>query len=160
MLKQCPYSCSVCNEKEHGSKICADRDHDQVYLLYHDQGVGPHLGADYCILLLHGHEQRLCLPLLLTSLLTTHDQCLIWGEHECGNNPGAVMRLCPKMCGLCTLICEDKHADCPAWAAAKEGKGCEADSVISSYPNPLPLCITNLCFLSPLRSLASAYCLP
>ena len=39
------------------------------------------------------------------------------------------MRLCPKMCGLCTLTCEDKHTDCPAWAAAKEGKGCEADSV-------------------------------
>ena len=52
------------------------------------------------------------------------------------------MRLCPKMCGLCTLTCEDKHTDCPAWAAAKEGKGCEADSVTSSYPNPLPLCIT------------------
>jgi len=83
MLKQCPYSCSVCNEKEYGSKYCADRD---------------------------------------------HDQCLIWGEHECGNNPGAVMRLCPKMCGLCTLTCEDKHTDCPAWAAAKDGKGCEADS--------------------------------
>ena len=51
MLKQCPYSCSVCNEKEHGSKICADRDHDQVYLLYHDQGVGHIWGrttASYC----------------------------------------------------------------------------------------------------------------
>ena len=34
-------------------------------------------------------------------------------------------------CGLCTLTCEDKHTDCPAWAAAKEGKGCEADSVSS-----------------------------
>ena len=41
------------------------------------------------------------------------------------------MRLCPKMCGLCTLTCEDKHTDCPAWASAKEGKGCEADSVSS-----------------------------
>ena len=76
MLKQCPYSCSVCNEKEYGSKICADRDHDQVYLLtylrYHDQGVGPHLGGDYCILLLHGHEHGsayLYLPPYL--LLTT-----------------------------------------------------------------------------------------
>jgi len=83
MLKQCPFSCNVCDVKEHGTKYCADRD---------------------------------------------HEQCLVWGEHECGNNPAAVMRLCPKMCGLCTLTCEDKHTDCPAWAAAKNGKGCEEDS--------------------------------
>ena len=53
MLKQCPFSCNVCDVKEHGTKYCADRD---------------------------------------------HEQCLVWGEHECGNNPAAVMRLCPKMC--------------------------------------------------------------
>ena len=83
MLKQCPFSCDICNEKEHGDKFCSDRD---------------------------------------------HNQCLIWGEHECSNNPGAVMRSCPKLCGLCTLVCEDKHADCPAWAEAKDGKGCQEDS--------------------------------
>ena len=31
-------------------------------------------------------------------------------------------------CGLCTLSCEDKHTDCPAWAEAKNGKGCTDDS--------------------------------
>ena len=97
MLKQCPFSCNVCDAKEHGTKYCADRD---------------------------------------------HEQCLVWGEHECGNNPAAVMRLCPKMCGLCTLTCEDKHTDCPAWAAAKNGKGCEEDSVPSSRPRRSPSCAT------------------
>lgn len=38
------------------------------------------------------------------------------------------------MCGLCTLACEDKYADCPNWAEGKanmfgnkSGKGCEED---------------------------------
>ena len=31
MLKQCPFSCNVCDVKEHGNKYCADRDHEQVY---------------------------------------------------------------------------------------------------------------------------------
>ena len=61
-------------------------------------------------------------------------QCLIWGEHECGVNPAAMMRDCPHMCGLCTLACEDKFNDCPNWALGKanlfgqkSGKGCEDD---------------------------------
>jgi hypothetical protein len=83
MLEACPFSCNLCDEKEHGSKYCADRD---------------------------------------------RNQCLIWGEQECNANPGSVMRLCPELCGLCTLACEDKHEDCPGWAKAKDGKGCEADS--------------------------------
>ena len=31
MLTQCPFSCNVCDVKEHGNKYCADRDHEQVY---------------------------------------------------------------------------------------------------------------------------------
>ena len=47
-------------------------------------------------------------------------QCLIWGEEECQTNPGALMRECPQMCGVCTTTCADKHESCAAWAKADE----------------------------------------
>ena len=44
-------------------------------------------------------------------------QCEIWGEAECANNPGAVMRDCPKTCGVCSNVCTDKEVACNDWPA-------------------------------------------
>ena len=35
------------------------------------------------------------------------------------------MKLCPEMCGVCTLACEDKYSDCPNWAEIKK---CDTDA--------------------------------
>lgn len=76
-------------------------------------------------------------------------QCLIWGEHECTQNPGAVMRSCPSMCGVCTHACEDKYKDCPNWAqgkanvfGTKSGKGCEEDAafMMPNCPHSCGIC--------------------
>ena len=47
-------------------------------------------------------------------------QCAIWGETECNANPGAVLRECPKTCGVCTAVCSDKEEACKDWAAKGE----------------------------------------
>ena len=47
-------------------------------------------------------------------------QCAIWGEVECNANPGAVLRECPKTCGVCTAVCSDKEEACKDWAAKGE----------------------------------------
>ena len=41
------------------------------------------------------------------------------GAAQCQNNPGAMLRECPHTCGVCTLACEDKYADCPNWAEGR-----------------------------------------
>ena len=93
MLRSCPNSCGLCTDDTH-----AGSSHPTT----HPTAAGRELT-----------ETLACAD-------TDRTQCLIWGEHECDANPGAVMRQCPHMCGICTLACEDKYADCPNWA---EGKG-------------------------------------
>jgi hypothetical protein len=55
-------------------------------------------------------------------------QCLLWGEQECGHNPDFLLTECPELCGVCTLACADKAADCPNWAKGKEGTACTTDA--------------------------------
>ena len=52
------------------------------------------------------------------------------------------MRMCPDMCGLCTLACEDHEEDCPGWASAKEGQGCEdaKDFMLPKCPHSCGIC--------------------
>lgn len=57
-----------------------------------------------------------------------HQQCLLWGEQECAQNPESLNRECPELCGVCTLACADKADDCPGWAKDKGGKACQIDS--------------------------------
>lgn len=104
MLRNCPNSCGVCDDKTHAKSSHPTRD-----------AVGTRSDTKACA-------------------DTDHTQCLIWGEHECDANPGAVMRSCPRMCGLCTTACEDKYKDCPNWAegkanvfGTKSGRGCADD---------------------------------
>ena len=66
-------------------------------------------------------------------------QCEIWGESECLANPGAVMRDCPKTCGVCQTVCADKETACADWAAKGE---CEknAASMLSLCPQSCGTC--------------------
>ena len=54
---------------------------------------------------------------------------------ECERNPLAVMKECPKTCGVCTVSCMDHDPGCKGWAAASGGKLCESeeDKVLSRY---------------------------
>ena len=70
---------------------------------------------------LHAHRTALCVD-------KSREQCLLWGEHECDQNPESVHALCPNLCGVCTLACVDKREDCPQWATGKGGKACELES--------------------------------
>ena len=105
MLKECPKSCQVCREEHHQ--------------------VSSHPLAQ-------GSRE-------LTQTVACADvnrkQCVIWGEHLCESNPGAMLRDCPHTCGVCTLACEDKYKDCPNWAvgtgskqASKPREGCDDDN--------------------------------
>ena len=76
-------------------------------------------------------------------------QCLIWGSHQCSVNPGAMMRDCPHLCGVCTLACADKLDDCPNWAKGKvdwrgynTGKGCDENPAFmySHCPHSCGIC--------------------
>jgi hypothetical protein len=66
-------------------------------------------------------------------------QCEIWGEAECANNPGAVMRECPKTCGVCTTVCADKEESCKEWASKGE---CEKNpaSMLALCPQACGAC--------------------
>ena len=66
-------------------------------------------------------------------------QCAIWGERECADNPGAVMRDCPKTCGVCQTVCADKESACADWAQKGE---CEKNpgSMLSLCPQACGTC--------------------
>lgn len=66
-------------------------------------------------------------------------QCAIWGEKECTDNPGAVMRDCPKTCGVCTAVCTDKEEACQDWASKGE---CEKNpkSMLALCPQSCGTC--------------------
>jgi len=105
MLKNCPNSCQVCTPQHHAASSHPLAD-----------GKGDLTTTTACADL-------------------DRKQCVVWGEHECEQNPGAMMRDCAHTCGVCTLACEDKYTDCPNWALGranvfgkKSGKGCEEDA--------------------------------
>ena len=70
MLKQCPFSCNVCDVKEHGNKYCADRDHEQVY-----QPCDARATAGASALLHTTAMAPLTPPLTLPSPLTSSASC-------------------------------------------------------------------------------------
>jgi hypothetical protein len=42
--------------------------------------------------------------------------CAIWTRSACAMNPSAVVRLCPRMCGACDVICADHVHSCHDFA--------------------------------------------
>jgi hypothetical protein len=163
MLRTCPHSCGVCDETSHAASshpvadakettadgrrlterhACADHDRNQCLIwCAHALSRWP------CSHPLCACGQPPCLlPLVLTHLTGLH---WLRGEHECENNPAAVMKMCPSMCGLCTGACEDKYADCPNWAMGKKSwsgsysnDGCEQDAkfMLPNCPHSCGIC--------------------
>jgi len=144
ILSSCPVSCGVC------TSICLDKHNDcpnwaaagdcsknrafmlmncprSCHLCAEPEGTIPK-EEDAATRAHEAHDAPT--PFLTPFNCANHDneQCLLWGEQECGVNPEALLTDCPQLCGACTLACVDKAVDCPGWAAAKEGKACELDS--------------------------------
>ena len=61
----------------------------------------------------------------------------MWGEEECHNNPEAVIKLCPHMCGACTTVCKDTDKACSSWA--EEGE-CKKDHTRTLCPQSCGVC--------------------
>lgn len=131
----CPVSCGIC------TSICLDKQNDcPQWAANGDCNSNPGFMLSACpyscnICNVEEHGSKKCVD-------RDRKQCLIWGEQECNLNPGSVMRTCPDLCGLCTLACEDREADCPGWAAAKDGKGCteDADFMLEHCPHSCGYC--------------------
>lgn len=116
MLKECPHSCMVCNEMTHKAAK-------------HPVGIEAKTA-----------DGRTMAPRAACGD-SDRKQCHIWGEHECGTNPSSVMKLCPEMCGVCTLACEDKYSDCPNWAQDPTS-ACDAkkDFMLPNCPQSCGVC--------------------
>jgi hypothetical protein len=157
MLTLCPVSCGLCTE------LCLDKHNDcPQWAVTGGCGENPSYmlracpnSCGVCTEETHsGSSHPTTRELTLTQTRACADvdraQCLIWGEHECDANAGSLMRVCPHMCGVCTLACEDKYADCPNWAEGKSsmfgGKtvrgGCSEDEGFMSLncPHSCGLC--------------------
>ena len=120
ILSSCPVSCGICNHR------CLDFLNDcpgwaAAGECHTNPGHMLKACPNSCNVCDHEEHGKKCVD-------RDVEQCLIWGEHECMVNPEAVIPKCPRTCGLCSEVCEDKREDCPNWAAAKGGKGCEADA--------------------------------
>jgi hypothetical protein len=124
MLKTCPQSCAVCDQNSHNRS-----GHPVPFGQLTSDGrklSGPQHPAS-------NHFER------VACADTDRTQCLIWGEQECEANPGAVLKACPATCGVCTLACEDKYADCPQW---KLDAGCDknAQFMLPNCPHSCGIC--------------------
>merc|ERR1712060_279226 len=110
MLKECPRSCNLCNDEDAAKTEAAKKAKPQ---------------AD-------SQEKH--------SKCANHDnqQCLLWGEQECTQNPLSLLTLCPAMCGACTTVCVDKARDCPNWA--KADKACDAPHLAVLCPSSCGIC--------------------
>merc|ERR1712046_189062 len=43
--------------------------------------------------------------------------CAVWAlADECLKNPTMMHAECAATCGVCSIVCEDKHESCAAWA--------------------------------------------
>ena len=154
----CPVSCGIC------SSLCSDV-HNDCPQWANDGACGTNAAymlracpnsCGVCTDTTHAQSshpttRELSLTETRACADTDRTQCLIWGEHECDANPGAMMRDCPHTCGVCTLACEDKYADCPNWALGKGsmfgGKktprsGCDQDPgfMMLNCPHSCNLC--------------------
>ena len=156
MLKECPHSCMVCNEMTHKAAkhpvdieaktadgrnmapraACGDSDRRAV----RPSSPALHLSSPRLAAL--AAHRRAC-PRRRTHPFPAarSKQCHIWGEHECGSKPSSVMKLCPEMCGVCTLACEDKYSDCPNWAQGPTS-ACDAkkDFMLPNCPQSCGVC--------------------
>ena len=125
MLGKCSVSCGVCTE------LCMDRSNDcpgwaASGACGENPGFMLHECPNSCGVCTPAHHAASGHPATEEAQSKTsacadldRNQCLIWGVHECQNNPGAMLRECPHTCGVCTLACEDKYADCPNWAEGR-----------------------------------------
>ena len=139
LLTECPVSCGVC------TNLCLDKQNDcPNWAASGACGTNPAYmlkecprSCSVCSDDTHSKAAHPTTELTDTKACADTDrhQCLIWGEQECAQNPASVMKLCPDMCGLCTLACEDKYKDCPNWKEGKanvfgnkSGKGCDENA--------------------------------
>lgn len=102
MLKSCPVSCSVCDEKEHGSKKCADRDRHQCLAL----------GEQECVRN-PSTVMRLCPDLCGLCTLACEDRqtdCHGWAAAKeglgCKLDKDYMLDNCPHSCNICPKIPE------------------------------------------------------
>merc|ERR1711998_136398 len=141
ILATCPVSCGIC------TSMCLDNANDcpqWAAAVHCNENPGYMLktcpfSCNVCDADKHG--SKVCAD-------RDREQCLIWGEQECGVNAQAVMSTCPSMCGLCTLACEDKNESCPNWVLDKSGKlsadsqkaACETEYMQESCPQSCGTC--------------------